>query len=301
MKNLSRNTAALFTTCALLLAAAYAARALPAPQLAPAAPASFAGTYRHKTYEPGKEGYDNSLEVEDGGGGRLRVTLSGAYIYKANGEETMHEGGGAGDAILRGNVATASVTPDGGGEPCRVLIIFEDGEAGVKADGSCGFNIDFNGAYRGEKAGAARKPTSADASGLRAVRYDRLTEFVNEHRLNRTGTRFVITSVPAEKVSRVTPADEGRNRRGLFYLMLDENDGDASTSFVTTAPLVKNLRANAGHEAATLRVTATLVEFVGAFDVYRSSFVTRVEGLGEDGSLVWVATGAEPVKVRMRQ
>ena len=39
----------------------------------------------------------------------------------------------------------------------------------------------------------------------------------------------------------------------------------------------------------------------GEFDVYRSSFVTKVEGYGEDGLLLWVATGAEPVKVRMRQ
>jgi len=122
---------------------------------------------------------------------------------------------------------------------------------------------------------------------------------VNDNRANRTGARFVVTSVPAEKVKLVKPV--GPRHRGMFYLMLDEDDGDASTSFVTTAALVKNLRASAGAEAATLRVTATLVEFLGEFDVYRSSFVTKVEGFGEDGSLLWVATGAEPVKVKMRQ
>ena len=250
---------------ALLFADAPNAPAAPAPQLA-AAPTSYAGTYRYKTYRPGKEGYDNTLEVEDRGGGRLHVTLSGTYIYKANGEETMHEGGGEGDATLRGNVATASVTPDGGDAPCRVLIIFEGSEAGVKADSSCGFNVNLDGTYRNEKAGAARQGASPDAAGLRQVRYDRLSGFVNDHQANRTGLRFVVTSVPAEKIK-----------------------------------LVKNLRASASAEVATLRVTAVLVEFLGEFDVYRSSFVTRVEGFGEDGALLWIATGAEPVKVKMRQ
>ncbi|MBV9928571.1 MAG: hypothetical protein JOZ96_26380 [Acidobacteria bacterium] len=146
-----------------------------------------------------------------------------------------------------------------------------------------------------------RKAAAVGAKGLRQVQYDKLSDFVNELGSNRTGTHYVITSVPAEKVRRVTPYDEGANRRGMFSLSSDEGDSDASTSFVTSGALVKNLRASPLKDAATLRVTATLVEFVGSCDVYRSSFVTRVEGYGEDGSLLWVATGAEPVKVRMRQ
>jgi hypothetical protein len=297
MKNLRVKAYARLLACALLSGAATYVSARPAPQLA-AAPPSFAGTYRYKTYRPGKEGYDNTLKVEDKGGGRLRVTFSGTYMYQANGEETMHEGGGEGDAVLRGNVATASVKPDGGEGPCRVFIIFEGGEAGVKSDSSCGFNVDLDGTYRSGKAAAARR---AAASGPRLVRYDRLADFVNEHQLNRTGVRYVITSVPVEKIRRITPYDEGANRRGLFSLSIDENDGDAAMSFVTSGEMVKHLRASAGLDAATLRVTATLVEFVGDCEVYRSSFVTQVEALAEDGSLVWVATGAEPVKVKMRQ
>lgn len=298
MRNMNLKVSALLLVFALLSAAALRGPAAPAPQLA-ARPTSFAGTYRYKTYRPGREGYDNTLEVEDRGGGRLHVTLSGTYIYKANGEETMHEGGGEGDATLRGNVATASITPDGGDAPCRVLIIFEGVEAGVKADSSCGFNVALDGTYRSEKPGAARRGASLDAAGLRQIRYDRLSEFVNDHQKNKTGLRYVVTSVPAEKVKLVKPVGPGH--KGMFYLMLDANDGDTSTSFVTTAGLVKNLRASAGAGAATLRVNAVLVEFAGEFDVYRSSFVTRVEGFGEDGSLLWVATGAEPVKVKLRQ
>jgi hypothetical protein len=297
MKNLYAKACLLLLACALVPCAN--TRTSAAPQLA-AARASVAGTYHYKTYKPGKEGYDNTLEVVERDGGRLHVTLSGSYIYKANGEEAMHEGGGEGDATLRGNVAVASVTPDGGDAPCRVLIIFDGGEAGVKADTSCNFNIEFDGTYRSAKAAAARKAAGVDATGLRQVRYDKLPEFVNEYQANKTGARFVITSVPVEKVKFVQPV--GPRHKGMFYLQFDESDGGADTSLVASAELVKNLRASAaGSEAATLRVTATLVEFVGCCDVYRSSFVTRIEAYGDDGSLQWVATGAEPLKVRMQQ
>ena len=286
---------ALLLACALPSAAAPQASAVAAPQLA-AAP-SFAGTYHYKTSRAGEEGYDNTLDVEDRGRGRLRVKLSGTYIYKANGEETMREGGGEGDAILRGNIATASVTPDGGDTPCRVIIIFDGGEAGVMAQSPCGFNVALDGTYRMK--GAAPAGVGVGTGGPRHVRFDVLSAFVNDLRANKPGKRFVITSVPAEKVKLVRPV--GAGHRGMFYLSFDEDDGDVSTTFVASGELVKNLRNSPVREAATLRVTAALVEFAGEFDFYRSSFVTKIEGYGDDGSLLWVATGAEPAKVRMRQ
>lgn len=298
MRNPKRKVYALLLACALTAVAApcFEAAATAAPQLA-AAPASFAGTYHYKTYRPGTEGYDNTLVVKDRGRGRLHVTLSGTYVYKANGEETMHEGGAEGDATLRGNVATASVTPDGGDAPCRVLIIFDAGEAGVKADSACGFNVQLDGTYRA--AGAPRAGTGVGTGGTRQIRFDKLADFVNDIDKNKTGLRFVINSVPVEKVKLVRPV--GAGHKGMFYLSFDESDGEAATTFVASAELVKNLRNSPVKEAATLRVTAALVEFAGEFDVYRSSFVTKIEGYGEDGSLQWVATGAEPVKVKMRQ
>lgn len=293
MRNMKTEVYALLLACALLPAAAAAATA---PQLA-APRASYAGTYHYKTYRPGKEGYDNTLEVEEKGRGRLHVKLSGTYIYKANGEETMHEGGGEGDATLRGNIATASVTPDGGDSPCRVVIIFGDGEAGVKADSACGFNVRLDGAYRMK--GARPAGVGVGTGGPRQIRFDVLSDFVNDQQANRTGLHFVITSVPAEKLKLVKPA--GAGHKGMFYLSFGEDDTDVSTAFVASAELVKNLRVSPVKDAATLRVTAVLVEFLGESDVYRSSFVTKVEGYGEDGMLLWAATGAEPLKVRMRQ
>lgn len=308
MNKTQRNVCAILFACALSCGVAtYAAAAggrYAAAQSAADAPAQaalVAGTYHRKTYRPGKEGYDNTLEVEDKGDGRLRVSLSGTYIYKVDGAESMHEASGEGEATLRGNIATASVTADGADSPCRVLIIFDGGEAGVKAGGDCNFNVDLDGAYLNEKGGARRVAVkgaaAADAAGPRQVRYDRLEEFVNDFNKNRTGLRYVITSVPAEKINKITRA----NQRGLFYLATDENDTGASSGFVTTAALVKSLRANGEYEPASLRVTATLVEFRGEFDVYRMSFVTKVEGLGDGGSVLWSAAGTEPVSVRIRQ
>ncbi len=126
-----------------------------AARITPGAPpvtgASVAGTYHYKTYRPGKEGYDNTLKVEDKGGGKLHISLEGAYMYRANGAETMHEGDGEGDATLRANVATASMS-SGGESPCRVVIIFEGDKARVKTGDPCNLNVDFNGTYIKEKA-----------------------------------------------------------------------------------------------------------------------------------------------------
>lgn len=292
MNKTNRNLYALVFACALLLGAGGTVSTF-------AQAASVAGTYRYKTHRPGGEGYDNTLEVEDKGGGLLRVTLSGSYIYKANGAESMHEGGGEGDATLRGNIATASLTPDGDDRPCRVLIIFEGGEAGVKPASDCNFNVDLGGTYVDEKRGARPTGAGAAGTGTPSVRYDRLEEFVNDSDRHRTGMRYVVTSVPAEKINKVTRA--GAARAGLFYLAAGEDDSNVASGFVTSAALVRSLRAAAEHEPVSLRVTATLVEFAGEFDVYRMSFVTKVEGLGEDGSVIWSAAGTEPARVRLRQ
>src|ERR1043166_9654081 len=95
---------------------------------------------------------------------------------------------------------------------------------------------------------AAAPPRVSAVPAPRQVRYDKLSDFVNDNQKNKTGTRFVITSVPAEKVKLIKPAGAGHG--GLFYLMLDENDSDTSTSLYPTAGLVKNLRASAGAAAA---------------------------------------------------
>lgn len=122
------------------------------PQQAPAATtSSVARTYHYKTYRPGKGGYDNTLKVEDQGGGKLHISLEGAYMYRANGAETFHEGDGEGEATMLGNRATGSVLS--GDSPCRVVISFEGDKARVKMGNDCDNNFYIlDGTYIKEKA-----------------------------------------------------------------------------------------------------------------------------------------------------
>jgi hypothetical protein len=83
----------------------------------------------------------------------------------------------------------------------------------------------------------------------------------------------------------------------LFALDFDRG-ADGSGSFLTSGTLVRNVQANGNSEAATLRVTATLVETAVRGDVHRSVFVTKIEGLNERGKSVWTAGGDAPAKVK---
>jgi hypothetical protein len=48
-------------------------------------------------------------------------------------------------------------------------------------------------------------------------------------------------------------------------------------------------------------VSCTLVEFAGEFDVYRTSFATKIEGLDEQGEVSWTANGPEPARLKYKQ
>jgi len=68
-----------------------------------------------------------------------------------------------------------------------------------------------------------------------------------------------------------------------------------------SAALAISLRPHLNSDAASMWVTCTLIEFVGEFDVYRSLFATKIEGLDESGETIWTVTGKAPLKLRIRQ
>ena len=262
---------------------------------------SFAGVYNFETYKPGEAGYVNSLTVSSEGSG-LSVFFEATYVYPANGAETFKEASGGGKAVLRGSTATAEIFEDGGDEknPCRLTIIFAAGQATVKESDDCYFNVALSGVYKKQAAAKSDKPTSVKS--LREIEYSELRDFVNDFDRNRTGMQYVISNVPVNKIARNSRADSFGNKsyKGLFYLEAPEDDGDGSTGFLTSAQMIKALDATAESAAETLRVTAVLVQSDGNFDVYRLSFVTKIEGLGETGKTVWTATGAEPAKIKFQ-
>ncbi|MDQ6785890.1 MAG: hypothetical protein M3033_03610 [Acidobacteriota bacterium] len=119
------------------------------------------GYYVYKTYREGKDGFDNSITIENTGRGKLHVSFSGNYVYKVNAkDETFHEAYGEGGAQLKGSVATGNLIVDGTGESCRVTLIFGGKQITVKAVNGCGLNVSPDGIY------TKSQPPKQDIAGI---------------------------------------------------------------------------------------------------------------------------------------
>ena len=110
---------------------------------------SVAGKYAYKTHREGKGGFENYLEVENKGNGKLYISFSGTYFYRAGRDETFHEGNGEGDGRLKGNVATAILTEEGGDGKCKVTLTFGNNQVTVKSV-NCDLNVSPDGVYKRE-------------------------------------------------------------------------------------------------------------------------------------------------------
>jgi hypothetical protein len=259
--------------------------------------ASVAGTYEYDTHKDG-EGFDNELEIKEAGNGKLYVFLSGSYIYRVGETQSFHEAEGKGDAQLRGNTAKATLV-DEEGNPCRATINFNLNEATVKIPDTCRFNIALDGVYKRVSA-KSKEPVESKSPKNGEISFAELYDLVNDFDKHKLGERFVITDVPASKIATVSRADEFGNTsyKNLFIFEAGDDEGNVANGFMTSKSLVKNLEINAGHEPASLRVTAVLIESTGKFDVYRMSFVTKIEGLDENRAVTWTATGDDPTKIK---
>ncbi|HLM61823.1 MAG TPA: hypothetical protein VK308_13540, partial [Pyrinomonadaceae bacterium] len=260
---------------------------------------SVAGNYDYDTHHDG-EGYDNSLEIKAAGGNKLYVYLSGSYIYKVGETQSFHEAEGKGDALLRGNTANATLV-DEAGKPCRATITFKKDEAAVKIPDTCQFNIALDGVYKRVQA-KTKAIVKKDSPKMQEVSYAEVMDFVNDFDKHKTGERYVITDVPANKTEKKMRADEFGNQsyKNLFYLEENDDDGYTGSSLLTSKAMVESLAREAEYEPAALRVYAVLVESNGKFDVYRMSFVTKIEGLNDDGSVLWTAEGGDPIRTKFR-
>lgn len=260
-----------------------------------------AGTYKYNTVK-NDEGYDNSLEIEDKGNGKLHVSLSGSYLYKIEGTPSMHDAGGDGDGELRGNKATIKMT-DEVDKPCLVAITFTENQAAVKIPENCHFNVVLEGVYKksGKNSGPnSSKESASNAPKLREVSFNKLADFVNDTAHHKVGESYVITDVPTNRLEKQTRADENGNRsyKGLYYLESNDGGGDVATGLLTSETIVKGINTKIHIKTASLRVTAVLAESNGQFDVYRLSFVTRIEGLEPDGTVIWTLDGGKPAKIK---
>lgn len=262
--------------------------------------ASVAGTYEYDTEKDG-EGFDNSLEVTDAGGGKLYVFISGSYIYKMGQTQSMHEAEGKGEAFLRGSRADATLV-DEAGQPCRATITFAANTAQVKIPDTCQFNIELDGVYQkvGAKNRTAKTRPEAEPALLNQVRYSEVMDFINDFETRKVGEEFTMTNVPPAILDKKDRADEFGNRsyKDLFYLQGVTDDDTVSYSVLTSKAMIESLSQNADSEAATLQMRAVIVESRGKFDVYRVPFITGIKGLNNEGRVLWTAEGGKPVKTK---
>jgi hypothetical protein len=128
----------------------------------------------------------------------------------------------------------------------------------------------------------------------REVPFNKLSDFVNDFNKQRDGERLTIRDVPM--INRIT-----YEKAYAMYTFKPDENGDVGNTFFTSAALAKGLRVRLTSDTASLLVSCTLIQFVGEFDVFRSPFATKVEGLNETGEVIWTVIGTPPVKRKFRQ
>jgi len=123
--------------------------------------------------------------------------------------------------------------------------------------------------------------------------------FINAFDAHEVGEEFVIKSVPTEILDIKDRADEFGNKsyKGLYYLQGVTGDGAPSYSVLTSKTMLDSIEREAEYEPVILRMTATIVESKGKFDIYRIPFVTKIEGFNSEGDVIWTAEGEKPSKL----
>jgi hypothetical protein len=150
-------------------------------------------------------------------------------------------------------------------------------------------------------AAKSTKKKTKSALKTHTISFAELQDVVNNIAHNKAGERLVVTNVPASAIATVErgyPFGD-TSYKNLFVFKASDEEGNAAR-FITSKTLAQNLEHNADREPATLRVTAVIIEAVGNFDVDRMSFVTKIEGLSDNGTVIWTAIGEEPIKVKFK-
>jgi hypothetical protein len=133
------------------------------------------------------------------------------------------------------------------------------------------------------------------------ISFAELHDVIHNIAQNRAGERLVVTNVPASAIATVSRAEPfgDKSFKNLFVFKARDEEG-IDVRFITSKTLAQNLEYNADREPATLRVTAVIIEAIGNLDVDRRTFVTKIEGLSDEGTVIWTAIGEEPTKVKFK-
>lgn len=140
----------------------------------------------------------------------------------------------------------------------------------------------------------AQNAAVAAQGAFKKVPYDQLSDYVNDWDNRRDGERLIVTDVPM-------PTKIEFVRSSRMYMFDPSGQGDIATSFYTSRSVTNVLRPYLDSATSSLRITCTLIQFAGEFDVFRSPFATKIEGLDENDKVMWTAAGTPPAKLKFKQ
>ncbi|HEY0427245.1 MAG TPA: hypothetical protein VGC76_05525 [Pyrinomonadaceae bacterium] len=141
-------------------------------------------------------------------------------------------------------------------------------------------------------------PNSAEiCAAPTEISYEEMPDYVNDFNKRLTGECLLISNVPAFS-NIVDAADEYGNHKGLFYLEIN-GQTQVGNSFVTSDEMAHILPSRLKSNAISLRVTAVLVEFSDEFEIFRSPYAAKIEGLDENNNILWEATVKMPRKLKL--
>ncbi|MDQ6785892.1 MAG: hypothetical protein M3033_03620 [Acidobacteriota bacterium] len=135
-----------------------------------------------------------------------------------------------------------------------------------------------------------RKPQKQTAP--RTMKFKKWEDYSEKLTVNSTdavrkrhlGERLIIPDAPPMK--KISSQYLKKN----LYSIQSSNDG---MYFLTSPAMAKDLRPHLKSNAASWRVTGTLVEIISA-DISFFPYATKIEGLDANGAVIWTATGIPP-------
>jgi len=129
-------------------------------------------------------------------------------------------------------------------------------------------------------------------ANVRKIEFAKLSEYVNDFGDRRDGERLVVAGVPSFDNM------EFQKRYNMYTLKGEQSSTDVGETFYTSPAMAKLLLIHLGTLTESFRITCTLIQFVSSQDVYRSPFATKIEGINDNGKVVWTISGPPPTRLK---
>lgn len=130
----------------------------------------------------------------------------------------------------------------------------------------------------------------------RTIEFEKLGDYVNDWDKRHDGERLIVDGVPLGGDLKLL-----YDRVNKIYSFSPDESGGVGNSFYTSPVLAKGLKQHLkSGDYGSVTIYCTLVQFASEQDVYRSSYVTKIEGFDGHGRLAWTLTGPPPAKLKLQ-